>query len=118
MDVIASALRTHRVEVASLVSFYSFIKDKPNGRIVIGCAILSSIACRGWAMWRSFQRELGIRMGGHTADGKIGLEWTSCIGMLTRRRRRWLTMLLHSPVTDTAKQIVEDLRNTWTRSVW
>ena len=112
MDVIASALRTHRVEVASLVSFYSFIKDKPNGRIVI--RLCNSIIDRMQGMGHVaevFQRELGIRMGGHTADGKIGLEWTSCIGMPDQAPAALVDDVVCTRLsTDTAKQIVEDLR--------
>ena len=35
MDLIAKTVNVHRVEVASVVSFYAFLSDRPKGRVVI-----------------------------------------------------------------------------------
>lgn len=75
MDTIAETLGVHRVEVASLVTFYSFLKEKPSGKIII--RLCNSIIDRMHGMDRVaevFQQELGIKMGGGAADGKISLE--------------------------------------------
>jgi [NiFe] hydrogenase diaphorase moiety large subunit len=112
MDVIAEALGTHRVEVASLVTFYSFLKEKPNGKIVI--RLCNSIIDRMHGMDRVaevFQQELGVKMGGSTADGKIGLEWTSCIGMSDQAPAALINEVVVTHLsTDKARQIVADLK--------
>lgn len=112
MDAIAEALGVHRVEVASLVTFYSFLKETPNGKIVI--RLCNSIIDRMHGMGRVaevFQQELGIPMGASTADGKIGLEWTSCIGMSDQAPAALINEVVVTHLsTDRARQIVADLR--------
>jgi [NiFe] hydrogenase diaphorase moiety large subunit len=112
MDAIAEALGTYRVEVASLVTFYSFLKQKPRADIVI--RLCNSIIDRMHGMDRVaevFQQELGIGMGGVTADGKIGLEWTACIGMSDQAPAAAVNSIVVTRLsTDTARQIVADLK--------
>jgi len=112
MDAIAEALGVHRVEVASLVTFYSFLKEKPGGKIII--RLCNSIIDRMHGMDRVaevFQQELGIKMGGVTADGKIGLEWTSCIGMSDQAPAALINDVVVTHLsTDKAQQIVADLK--------
>jgi [NiFe] hydrogenase diaphorase moiety large subunit len=112
MDVLAEALGTHRVEVASLVSFYSFLTDKPNGRVVI--RLCNSIIDRMHGVNRVaevFQQELGINMGETTRDGEIRLEWTACIGMSDQAPAALVNDVVVTHLsTDTARRIVADLR--------
>ena len=58
-----------------------------------------------------FQHELGIKMGGMTADGKIGLEWTSDIGMADQAPAALINDVVVTHLsTDKACQIVADLK--------
>jgi [NiFe] hydrogenase diaphorase moiety large subunit len=112
MDAIAEALGIHRVEVESLVTFYSFLKEKPNGRIVI--RLCNSIIDRMHGMDRVaevFQQELGVKIGEEAGDGKIGLEWTSCIGMSDQAPAALINdVVVTNLSTDKARQIVADLK--------
>ena len=112
MDAVAEALGTPRVEVASLATFYSFLKGRSCGRVVI--RLCNSIIDRMSGMdhvAEAFQRELGIRMGETTLDGAIGLEWTACIGMSDQAPAALINDVVVTRLsTDTARRIVADLR--------
>jgi len=112
MDLIAEALGTYRVEVESLVSFYSFLTDKPSGKVVI--RLCNSIIDRMHGIEKVakvFQQELGIPMGGTTPDGRITLEWTPCIGMSDQAPAALVNgMVVTRLSTDSARSIVADLK--------
>jgi [NiFe] hydrogenase diaphorase moiety large subunit len=112
MDLIAEALGTYRVEVESLVSFYSFLTDKPNGKVVI--RLCNSIIDRMHGMEKVaqvFQQELGIPMGSTTPDGKITLAWTPCIGMSDQAPAALVNDIVVTRLsTDSARSIVADLK--------
>ncbi|MBN1488513.1 MAG: NAD(P)H-dependent oxidoreductase subunit E [Phycisphaerae bacterium] len=82
MDAIARTVSTHRVEVESVVSFYTFLSKKPKGQVVI--RVCNDIIDRMHDVGRvaqAFSDALGIGFGETTKDGKISLEFTPCIGM-------------------------------------
>jgi len=82
MQVIADLLDIHPVEVSSVVSFYSFLENKPQGQFVI--RLCRTIACdmRGSdSVARQLVNDLGIDFGETTPDGKFTLEWANCLGM-------------------------------------
>ncbi len=80
--LIAEEANTHRVEVESVVSFYSFLSDKQQGAVVIRlCDDIIDRFQGSEAVGEALQKELGIGFGETTADGKITLEKTACIGM-------------------------------------
>lgn len=82
MDLIASELSTHRVEVEGVVSFYSFLSSRPKGKVVIRlCDDIIDEMAGSAAVTEAFVSELGIAVGETTPDGKITLEHTPCIGM-------------------------------------
>lgn len=82
IDSIAAKTGLPRVHIADVVSFYSFYTKEPAGRIVIrlGRDIIDHLHGIG-DVARAFQDELGIGMGGTTADKRFSLEWTSYIGV-------------------------------------
>ncbi len=82
MELIAKEVGTHRVEVQSVVSFYAFLSDKPKGKVVIRLCddIIDQLAGEA-DVAAALSEELGIAFGETTADGKISLEHTPCIGM-------------------------------------
>ncbi|MBR9975179.1 MAG: NAD(P)H-dependent oxidoreductase subunit E [Bacteroidetes bacterium] len=82
MDLIARQVGTYRVEVESVVSFYTFLSKKQKGNIVI--RLCDDIIDRMYGFERlkqTFCDALGIEVGETTADGLITLETTPCIGM-------------------------------------
>jgi len=82
MDAIARAVGSHRVEVESVVSFYSFFTDEEKGRVVIRVSDDVVDRLKGYdVVMKAFEEELGIAVGETTADGAITLERTACIGM-------------------------------------
>ncbi|MEW6750994.1 MAG: NAD(P)H-dependent oxidoreductase subunit E [Candidatus Latescibacterota bacterium] len=81
-QVIAEQVGSHRVEVESVVSFYAFLSQRPQGRVVIRlCDDVVDEMAGSERVARVFEEELGIRAGQTTADGTIALERTPCIGM-------------------------------------
>ncbi|MDD4872996.1 MAG: NAD(P)H-dependent oxidoreductase subunit E [Kiritimatiellae bacterium] len=82
MDLIAGEISIHRVEVENLVSFYAFLSKEPKGKIVIRlCNDIIDELNGAEEVAKAFSEELGIKVGQTTADGKITLEYTPCIGM-------------------------------------
>jgi [NiFe] hydrogenase diaphorase moiety large subunit len=112
MNVIAAALGTHRVEVESVVSFYSFLSDKPKGKVVIRlCNDIIDRMQGADRVAQAFSDALGISFGETTPDGAISLEHTPCIGLCDQAPA---ALINDVPVTDlhrsTARQIVADLK--------
>jgi len=82
VDAVASELRMPRVDVAGVVSFYSFLSTKPRGRVVIRlCDDVPDRMQGADLVGAGLEEELGIRFGETTADGWFTLEHASCIGM-------------------------------------
>ncbi len=68
-------------EVYGLATFYSFLSVRPLGKYVI--RICKSIPCylrNADMIIEGVAREIGIRPGKTTADGKFSFELTNCIG--------------------------------------
>ena len=81
-ELIAKEAHTHRVEVESVVSFYSFLSDRKQGGVVLRlCNDIIDRFKGAEAVAAAFEKELGISMGETTPDGAFTLEWTACIGM-------------------------------------
>ncbi len=112
MDAIAQQVKTHRVEVESVVSFYAFLSDKPKGKVVIRLCndIIDQMAgCEEVA--KVFSQELGINFGETTSDGKISLEYTPCIGMCDQAPAILVNDVVVTEVSsDTARRIVRELK--------
>ena len=82
LDLIAQELSVHRVEVESVVSFYAFLSQQPKGKVVVRlCNDIIDRLVGADRVAEALSDELGIAFGETTADGKISLERTACIGM-------------------------------------
>ena len=82
MEQIASICSCTRVEVESVVSFYSFLSEKPKGKIVVRlCDDPIDRIKGGEAVAKVLADELGIKFGETTDCGLVTLEHTPCIGM-------------------------------------
>jgi len=81
-DVIAKQTGASRVDVESVVSFYWFLRDRPEGKVVIRlCDDLIDEMLGAGDVERAFVEQLGVKVGETTADGAIHLAHTPCIGM-------------------------------------
>lgn len=82
MQVVADLLDIHPVEVYGVVSFYSFLDQKPKGKFII--RLCKTISCEMQGkdrVARQLENDLGISFGETTRDGKFTLEWANCLGM-------------------------------------
>jgi len=111
MQAIAQALDTHRVEVESVVSFYAFLSEKPNGQVMIRlCDDIIDRLQGADLVAAAFERELGIRMGQTSADG-ITLSRTACIGMSDQAPAALINDVVVTRLSrDKARDIVGHLR--------
>lgn len=72
-------------EVYGVASFYSFLSIKPLGRNVI--RVCRSVPCylkENQAVVEAVEREIGIKPGETSPDGRFSLELTNCIGLCDR----------------------------------
>ena len=115
MQIIADMLDIHPVEVYSVVSFYSFLNEKPNGRFVIRlCRTISCDMQEKDRVARQLENELDIRFGETTADGKFTLEWTNCLGMCDRGPAMLVNDQVFTHVTpEKVHEIIEKCRQTF-----
>ena len=82
MQEVADLLGIHPVEVYSVVTFYSFLQEKHQGKFVIRlCRTISCDMAEKDRVARQLENELDITFGETTSDGKFSLQWASCIGM-------------------------------------
>ncbi len=82
IDLIAGHLKTPRVQIESVVSFYTFLSKEPKGKIAIYLSSDVIDMLKGAEeVAAAFTDELGIEFGQVTDDGNFSLDWTSCIGM-------------------------------------
>jgi len=112
MDIIATALAMPRVEVESFVSFYAFLSQERTGDIVI--RLCNDIVDRfhgGDEVAAVFAAELGIQPGETTADGRISLTYTACMGMSDQAPAALVNDVVVTELsTDKARRIVRDLK--------
>ena len=82
MAELAESLEIPISEVYGVASFYSFLSIKPLGRNVI--RICQSLPCylkHCQTIIESVEKELGIKPGETTADGRFSFQLTNCIGL-------------------------------------
>jgi [NiFe] hydrogenase diaphorase moiety large subunit len=79
---IARLMNIHPVEVYSVISFYSFLHSKSQGRNIVRlCQTISCDMKNKENVKSAIERELGIKFGETTKDNRISLEFTNCLGM-------------------------------------
>ena len=112
IDTIHRELSVPRVTVQSLVSFYSFFSEKPQGKVVIRLCDDVVDRLSGYErVARAFSEELGIKLGETTSDGAISLERTACIGMSDQAPAALVNDTVVTELSsDKAREIVGELR--------
>ena len=72
-------------DVYGVASFYSFLSTRPLGRNVIRvCRSLPCYLKHSQAIMESVEKEIGIKPGETTADGRFSFQLTNCIGLCDR----------------------------------
>ena len=81
MRELAAEIDVSLSEVYGVASFYSFLSTRPLGRHVI--RICRSVPCflkSSDSLAAQLEKNLGVRAGETTADGRFSLELVNCIG--------------------------------------
>lgn len=111
-NLIAREVSAPRVDVESVVTFYSFYSDRPKGKVVIRLCndiIDQMYGCEKVAA--AFSQELGAAFGQTTADGKITLEYTPCIGMCDQAPAAMINdVIVTNLSSDAAQKIARSLK--------
>jgi [NiFe] hydrogenase diaphorase moiety large subunit len=115
MQVIADLLDIHPVEVYSVVSFYSFLGEQPQGQFVIRlCRTVTCDMAGKSQIARQLENDLGIRFGQTTADGKFSLCWANCLGMCDQGPAMLVNDGIFTGITlDKVHGILEQCRRTF-----
>ena len=113
IDQIAGDMGLPRVEVESVVSFYSFLSQEPGGRVTIRLSndVIDRLAGAD-RVAEVLSRELSIGFGETTPDGLVSLEWTPCIGMSDQAPAALVNdVVLTELSSDSAREIVRGLKS-------
>jgi len=97
---LAESLGLSISEVYGVASFYSFLSVKPQGRNVI--RICKSIPCYlkdAQTIIESVRKEIGIKPGETTADGRFSFQLTNCIGACDRAPAMMVNDDVHGDLT-------------------
>ena len=115
MQVVADELGLHPAEVYGVVSFYAFLHHEPRGRFQIRlCRTISCDLAGKARVARQLENELGIRFGETTADGRISLEWASCLGMCDQGPALLVNDRVYTRVTpERVHAIIDECRSTF-----
>ncbi len=115
MQQVAHELDIHPVEVYGVVSFYSFLSERTQGRFVVRLCRTISCDMQGKdRLARQLENDLGIRFGESTADGKFSLEWANCLGMCDRGPALLVNDQVFTSVTcEAAHAILETCRRSF-----
>ncbi len=115
MQVIADLLDIHPVEVYSVVSFYSFLDEKPQGQFVIRlCRTITCDMANKQHVARQLENDLGIKFGETTPDGKFSLQWANCLGMCDQGPAMLVNEQIFTQVTpEKVHGILEECRRTF-----
>ena len=110
MAELAESLEIPINEVYGVASFYSFLSIKPLGRNVIRvCKSLPCYLKNCQIIIEAVERELGIKPGETTADGRFSFQLTNCIGLCDRAPAMMINNDAHVDLT--SKKISQILKN-------
>lgn len=112
MQETADRFGIHPVEVYSVVTFYAFLSSEKKGKHTI--RISTCVPCEMAGSKRvveEFEKQLKIKAGQTTGDGKITLELVSCIGACDQAPAMLVDDEIIGEVTpEKVKKIIKDLK--------
>lgn len=98
--LLAEALNITRAEVVGVVRFYHDFREEPAGRHLLKiCRAESCQAMGSEALVRHIEDELGVALGGTTADGALTADAVYCLGNCALSPALMLDGRLHGRVT-------------------
>ena len=109
---LAGLLGLSEADVEGVVTFYHFFSLAPVGSyaVYLNDSITSRMSGRS-AVARAFEEAAGCRFGGTTADGRIGLHDTSCIGMNDQEPAAVINGVVFTRLTpDAARNLVAAMK--------
>jgi NADH:ubiquinone oxidoreductase subunit E len=109
---VARLLDIHPVEVYSVISFYSFLSYKPQGKNIVRlCQTITCDMAGKELVASAIERELGIKFGETTKDMKITLEYANCLGMCDQGPAMLVNDKVYSHLTpEKAVQILNEIK--------
>jgi len=97
---VAQSLGISKSEVYGVATFYSFLSTKPQGKNVIRiCRSLPCFLKSYQTIVKSVEKEIGIKPGETTPDGKFSLELTNCIGACDKSPAMMINNDVHVDLT-------------------
>lgn len=113
IGLIAKEMNISRVDVDGVVTFYHFFSKTPVGKHTIYLNNSITSVMNGMkAVAKAFEEAAGCQFGHVTADGQIGLFYTSCIGMNDQEPAAIINDVVFTQLTpEKAKSIVADLKS-------
>ena len=110
LNNLARAVDMPLSEIYGVVSFYSFLTVRPQGRNVIRiCKNLPCSLKHSDMIRETIARELGIKVGETTKDGRFTLTLTNCIGACDKAPAMMINNDVHGDLTQ--EKIVNILRS-------
>ena len=109
---IAKSLGLPLSEAYGVATFYSFLSTKPQGRHVIRiCKSLPCFLKNYQTIVESVSREIGIKPGENTADGRFSFELVNCIGACDKAPAMMINHDVYGDLTaEKISQILRDYR--------
>ncbi len=109
---IATSLGLPLSEAYGVATFYSFLSTKPQGRHVIRiCKSLPCFLKNYQTIVESVSREIGIKPGENTADGRFSFELVNCIGACDKAPAMMINHDVYGDLTaEKISQILRDYR--------
>ncbi len=112
MQEIANLLGIHPIEVYSVVTFYSFLSEEPQGKYIFRlCETISCDMVGKDQVARQLENDLGITFGETSDDGMFTLLYTSCLGMCDQGPAMMVNDCIYTKVTaEKVSEIIADCR--------
>jgi formate dehydrogenase subunit gamma len=85
IEAVADVFNLSRAEVRGLVGFYADFRTQPPATHVL--TVCQAEACQATGsreLTKTIADRLGIKLGGTTPDGSVGLEGVACLGLCAR----------------------------------
>ncbi len=100
MAELAKSLDISVSDVYGVASFYSFLATKPQSRNIIRiCKSLPCLLKYNQAIIESVEKEIGIKPGETTPDGRFSFELTNCIGACDKAPAMMINYDVHNGLT-------------------
>ena len=100
MSELAESLDMSLSDVYGVATFYSFLSTKPQGRNII--RICKSIPCflqNCQTIIKTVEKEIGIKPGETTPDGKFSVQLANCIGACDKAPAMMVNYDVHTDLT-------------------